>query len=245
MRITQRRRNFFEWLNGPVGQALRNPLPGSTNYISQYDEFGVLKRVKLHGDGRAAATSNSTKGEGENEGKSEGGAVAGAEPTKDEMALKQAAEEAAAKGEAPPPTKADLRPFPLNPAFHSTPVLSEELREHVYRLWAERGESVEVISARYGIAMERVAAVLRMKQMEKDWDAAVSSCFHLLDFLPEDRYRPKCPFDDDLHNISISLEDETAWLDTAILSLEDTARRPAVPFSSRNPPPLLLIAPPR
>src|SRR5438876_628033 len=43
-RLTQRRRKFYEWLNGP-GAALKEPLPGSTNYLGAYDKYGNLVRA--------------------------------------------------------------------------------------------------------------------------------------------------------------------------------------------------------
>src|SRR5689334_21063428 len=41
--VTLRRRKFYEWLNGP-GRALKEPLPGSTNYLGAYDRYGNLIR---------------------------------------------------------------------------------------------------------------------------------------------------------------------------------------------------------
>lgn len=64
---------------------------------------------------------------------------------------------------------ADLRPFPLNQSFRSQQVLSDELREEVYRKVAEEGQNIQTVSAVYGIEMRRVAAVVRLKTVEKDW----------------------------------------------------------------------------
>ncbi|KAL7271135.1 3'-phosphoadenosine 5'-phosphosulfate sulfotransferase [Rhizina undulata] len=60
-------------------------------------------------------------------------------------------------------------PFPLNPRFKSEPVLSEELSEEVYRRVAEQKKSVRTVSAELSISLERVAAVVRLKTIEKKW----------------------------------------------------------------------------
>lgn len=65
-------------------------------------------------------------------------------------------------------------PFPLNPEFRSQPVLSEEARETIWRNVMVDGQPLKVVSARYSVDMRRVAAVVRMKTIEKQWEAEVS-----------------------------------------------------------------------
>jgi len=60
-------------------------------------------------------------------------------------------------------------PFPLNHAFRSHPVLSEELKEEIYSRIMEGGNSVRAVSAGLGVSLERVAAVVRLKAVEKQW----------------------------------------------------------------------------
>lgn len=60
------------------------------------------------------------------------------------------------------------QPFPLNPAFRSFPVLSEELKDQIYAR-VKGGKSVRIVSAELGVSMERVAAVVRLKEIEKRW----------------------------------------------------------------------------
>jgi hypothetical protein len=60
-------------------------------------------------------------------------------------------------------------PFPLNPAFRSHPVLSEELKEEIYQRIVGSGRSVRSVSAELGVSLERVAAVVRLKAVEKQW----------------------------------------------------------------------------
>lgn len=62
-----------------------------------------------------------------------------------------------------------LRPFPENPFFRSQPVLGEEVRELVWEKVARRGESIKAVAAELSIDMRRVAAVVRLKQIEKSW----------------------------------------------------------------------------
>jgi len=188
-----RRRKFYEWMNGP-GRALKEPLPGATNYLGAYDKFGNLIRAPI--------------------GWQRGGAVAPKIPeqsaSQDDKAAKETApsdqqnlddlEAAIQTGEAdaqdakldegatqddnqlPPETKEDLQPFPLNPYFRSQPVLSEELREAIYQRVKRDGATVPLASVEYGVSNERVGAVVRLKQMEKEWIAQV--CRNKIPALP-------------------------------------------------------------
>lgn len=94
--------------------------------------------------------------------------------------------EKAAKGNStgearlPPESTEDLRPFPLNRYFVSERVLSEELREMLYVHVKEKGRTIRQVSADFKVSLERVAAVVRMKQMERDWLAKVRT--HRLPF---------------------------------------------------------------
>lgn len=71
----------------------------------------------------------------------------------------------------PPETMEDLRPFPLNKFFRSQPVLSEELREAIYQFVVKEGKTVPLASITFGVSNERVGAVVRLKQLEKQWVA--------------------------------------------------------------------------
>ncbi|ROV94879.1 hypothetical protein VSDG_07129 [Cytospora chrysosperma] len=62
-----------------------------------------------------------------------------------------------------------LRPFPSNPAFISQPVLSEEAREMIWHKVMVNWEGIKAVSAELGVDQRRVAAVVRMKEVEKDW----------------------------------------------------------------------------
>jgi len=74
-------------------------------------------------------------------------------------------------GKLPPETAEDLRPFPLNQYFRSQPVLSEDLREAIYKRVKKDGATVSLASVEFGVSNERVGAVVRLKQMEKEWIA--------------------------------------------------------------------------
>ncbi|PGH12293.1 hypothetical protein AJ79_04359 [Helicocarpus griseus UAMH5409] len=117
--LEEKRRKVKQWLNGP-GAAFKEPKPGSTNYLSAYNNQGVLIRSKE-------------------------GQKAGSE------------------------TLEDLRPFPLNPSFVSEPVLSEELRNEIHRQVVELGKPPREISVLYGVDLKRVAAVVRLVELEKKW----------------------------------------------------------------------------
>lgn len=78
------------------------------------------------------------------------------------------------KNKMPPETVEDLRPFPLNPFFRSEPVLSEAFRNEIHRRVGDQGQTVREVSVSMNVTMERVAAVYRMKEMEKRRMAEVS-----------------------------------------------------------------------
>ncbi|KAL2000542.1 hypothetical protein VTN02DRAFT_2949 [Thermoascus thermophilus] len=61
------------------------------------------------------------------------------------------------------------RPFPLNPAFVSESILSEDLRNEIYRRVVEQKKSVRAVSVEMGVDMRRVAAVVRLVELEKRW----------------------------------------------------------------------------
>lgn len=73
------------------------------------------------------------------------------------------------------PEKLSTRPFPLNQHFVSEPILSEEMRGEIYRRVVEEKKSVRAVSIELKVDMRRVAAVVRLMDMEKSWRSQV--CF--------------------------------------------------------------------
>ncbi|KAF5017685.1 hypothetical protein F66182_10359 [Fusarium sp. NRRL 66182] len=63
------------------------------------------------------------------------------------------------------------QPFPLNPLFRSQPVLDDATRELIYDKVISRGDSLKAVSAEMHIDVRRVAAVVRLKEVEKQWVA--------------------------------------------------------------------------
>ncbi|KAI9772666.1 MAG: hypothetical protein M1840_000260 [Geoglossum simile] len=144
---TRLRRSMFRWLRGP-GENFRNPLPGSTNYLNSYDSQGRLWRSQ---ENVTRTTDEEAPSPSESELDSEGNP-----------------RQVDSSSILPPEDKADLIPFPMNTNFVSQPVLSEELREHIYQRVLQVG-SVKIVSAELGVDMNRVGAVVRLKTIEKDW----------------------------------------------------------------------------
>lgn len=70
------------------------------------------------------------------------------------------------------------QPFPQNPLFRSQPVLDEETRELIWDKVTQRGESLKAVSAEMGVDVRRVAAVVRLKEVEKQWVKDVSNGGH-------------------------------------------------------------------
>ncbi|KAI1212814.1 eukaryotic mitochondrial regulator protein-domain-containing protein [Annulohypoxylon truncatum] len=63
------------------------------------------------------------------------------------------------------------KPFPLNPQFISEPVLDDRARELIWEKVMRNGETIKAVSAELGVDIRRVAAVVRLKEVEKDWEA--------------------------------------------------------------------------
>ena len=148
---------MFSWLNGP-GAAFRQPLPGSTNYLGAYDTQGRLIRA-IDRRRKDTESDNDMDDETLNSEKN----IQGEQPI-------------------PKETLDDLMPFPMNRLFRSQPVLSEELRDEIFRRWKEDGKTVRQISADLQVEMRRVGAVLRLKSVEEEWKNKVchffSRCTH-------------------------------------------------------------------
>lgn len=67
-----------------------------------------------------------------------------------------------------------MTPYPLNRVFKSQPVLSDKMREEIYQRVQIQGHSVRQVSAELAVSLERVAAVVRLKAVEKEWIDNVS-----------------------------------------------------------------------
>ena len=99
-------------------------------------------------------------------------------------------------------TGSQYKPFPSNPLYISEPVLSEDSREEIWRKVVQQGEAIKSVSANFGVDMRRVAAVVRLKEVEKAWERDVS--FNNIFFYP---FTSKPASSDDTTKHSISLED--------------------------------------
>jgi hypothetical protein len=192
--VTLRRRKFYEWLNGP-GRQLKEPIPGSTNYLGAYDKYGNLVRAGpgWRKDGAAKAATGAKTDKPDVESQAEKPAeekTPEAQENLDELEAAIRSSDAESKemsktgeeaddGKLPPETAEDLRPFPLNQYFRSQPVLSEDLREAIYNRVKKEGATVSLASVEFGVSNERVGAVVRLKQMEKEWIAQVCPFFVL------------------------------------------------------------------
>lgn len=143
---------MFAWLEQGPGANFKQPLANSTNYLSAYDPKGNLirDRKKKHG------TAPEVTPEGPE--------------TEDVLALEEAAEE---EPTVPKEDEEDLRPFPLNKNFISQSILSDELREEIWKRVRVDGKSVRQVSVEMGVDMRRVAAVVRLVEVEQRMVAEV------------------------------------------------------------------------
>jgi hypothetical protein len=178
---------MFQWLEG-TGKKLKDPLPGSTNYVTAYDNTGRLKRDQRGGktptiDVISEEEEPELQRQEEEDGVDE--ADRAGRLALRERLRKRKAEMEAKQAEAPQDASEVVRPFPLNPFFRSEAVLSQELREEIYRQVADRGADITSVSAAFGVDIRRVAAVVRLMAVEKQWVAEVSTSDSIL--LPSPR----------------------------------------------------------
>lgn len=59
------------------------------------------------------------------------------------------------------------RPFPNNRNFISESILSDELRNEVYKRVIEQKKSLRAVSVELGIDMKRIGAVVRLVELER------------------------------------------------------------------------------
>lgn len=184
-RKTLLRRDMDAWLAGP-GFRFRRSSPGSTNYLSAYDKEGNMRRwpEREEATQRARETEDAREAEVVKQEEAEG--VDEAERASRAAVRAEARAKRIAEARIPPKERlSDLYPFPLNQAFKSEAVLSEELREELYRQVVVRKMDLQGVSAAYGVDMRRVAAVIRLKTIEKQWIEEVSSTLSFSLTLPQ------------------------------------------------------------
>ncbi|KAI1108839.1 eukaryotic mitochondrial regulator protein-domain-containing protein [Nemania sp. NC0429] len=63
------------------------------------------------------------------------------------------------------------RPFPINGHFKSARVLDDSSRELIWEKVMREGEPIKAVSAEFGVDIRRVAAIVRLKEVEKAWIA--------------------------------------------------------------------------
>ncbi|KAI0201848.1 eukaryotic mitochondrial regulator protein-domain-containing protein [Astrocystis sublimbata] len=62
-------------------------------------------------------------------------------------------------------------PFPQNMLFKNHGVLDDKAREIIWEKIMRDGETIKAVSAEHGVDIRRVAAIVRLKEVEKDWIA--------------------------------------------------------------------------
>lgn len=59
--------------------------------------------------------------------------------------------------------------FPNNPSYKVQPILSDETRLRIWERVVKHGEPVKAVAADFDIDMRRVAACVRLKELERSW----------------------------------------------------------------------------
>jgi len=201
---TRARRQFWHWLN-TRGTNFRNPLAGSTNYLGAYTKDGQLKRVVIAN--RQKERERAAKEAAEAAGREytppkadpllpkelpdtpaeQKGSIWKLKKAAKEKAAGTAVDDAAIESipgedapvveELPPEMQSDLTPFPLNHAFKSQPVLTDKFRQKIWEAVMLEGKTVRQVSAEYKVEMSRVGAVVRLVEVQKEWERIVSCRF--------------------------------------------------------------------
>ncbi|KAK4222554.1 eukaryotic mitochondrial regulator protein-domain-containing protein [Podospora fimiseda] len=70
------------------------------------------------------------------------------------------------------PEDGKLRPFPSNSDYISEPVLTDAARETIWEYAIDKNMPLKALSAQFSVDIRRIAAVLRMKAIEKKMEAA-------------------------------------------------------------------------
>ncbi|CAD6501618.1 BgTH12-01868 [Blumeria graminis f. sp. triticale] len=158
-RQVRMRRMMFQWLNR-VGKNFYYPLKDSTNYLGAYNVNGTLRRVVDRSAIQAQELERIQTTIKENPER--------VEELQDELEklTKSHAEQSKVL---PSATRRDLTPFPANKDFMSETVLGPWLQHKVWEDVMVRGMTVREVSAQRGIEMSRVAASVRLVQVEKLW----------------------------------------------------------------------------
>lgn len=127
------------------GKSFQYPVENNTNYLTDYDRQGFRRD-----DEDGSKTSEGTEGP-------------------------EAGRQADASGRGRNSRKRPRQPFPLNEHFISSPILSEGLREEIWRRITVDKKSIRNVSVELGVEMRRVGAVVRLMEVEKQWRAEVRS----------------------------------------------------------------------
>ncbi|KAF2768300.1 hypothetical protein EJ03DRAFT_328343 [Teratosphaeria nubilosa] len=195
---------MWQWLKGP-GQAFREPLAGSTNYLSAYDKQGNLIRLSARyqnrnerdeGDDLVEDEETAAKRDQENPKFTEEEREARAAERESRRATKRVEDqEKEDRNGIPKERLGDLRPYPLNHNLRSEAVLSEELREQLYQSAVRDGLDLSSLAGAFGVDVRRVAAVVRLKTIEKQWEAegkklATPYSQAVLSMLPQTHFHP-------------------------------------------------------
>ncbi len=65
-------------------------------------------------------------------------------------------------------------PFPNNPLFRSEPVVNDQTKRFIYQRATQEGVALKAIAAEMGLDVRRVAAIVRLKEAQKQWTNSVS-----------------------------------------------------------------------
>ena len=75
------------------------------------------------------------------------------------------------------------QPFPLNPTFNPLPPLADVTKTRIYNAYlhnilqkdATDSQVVRAVSTKFGVAMDRVRAIVRLKELERRFKSEVRS----------------------------------------------------------------------
>ncbi|KAI0999654.1 hypothetical protein K3495_g8542 [Podosphaera aphanis] len=150
---------MFQWLSR-IGQKFKEPMDDTPNYLGAYSPDGSLRRVVE----RVMTHRRQTERLRE---------LIKKKPEKSEELLRELEERekkfADERNTPPELTRRDMMPFPANKDFVSEPVLGPWLQNQIWEDVMLHGMTVREVSAQRGVEMSRVAAVVRLLEVERLW----------------------------------------------------------------------------
>ncbi|EDO17391.1 hypothetical protein Kpol_1060p47 [Vanderwaltozyma polyspora DSM 70294] len=69
------------------------------------------------------------------------------------------------------PPKRLLQPFPENPHCVTNYIISDELKQKIYKEITNQGSSTQQVAQKYGLKIPRIEAIVKLNEIERSWES--------------------------------------------------------------------------